>query len=171
MTPDEAQREIEDASRTLRAFYPVTSFRAPNLDFPRSYLPLLRNAGYTLDSSQGRHKMGSYFIEPHVTDSVRRVPATISPLVPRLPRPVRDAFYARFRSPVVFFFHPWEFVDCTREPIPIDCRYRTGRPMLEVLGETIDWYAARGAEFKRMGDLPASRFARTTSNRTPARPT
>ena len=54
----------------------VASFRAPNLDFPASYVPFLRDAGYTLDSSQGRHKPGSLFMKPQVTDRVRRVPAS-----------------------------------------------------------------------------------------------
>src|SRR5262245_28076948 len=39
---DTARQEIEQASETLRRFYPVTAFRAPNLDFPEGYLPLLR---------------------------------------------------------------------------------------------------------------------------------
>lgn len=154
LSPDGAKREIENASKVLREFYPVTSFRAPNLDFPTSYLPLLRDAGYRLDSSQGRHKLGSLFVEPHVTDSVRRVPASTAPSVVRLPRLVRQAVYRRMRSPVVFFFHPWEFTDVTSEPIPWDCRYRTGDPALRTLSETIDFFRGRGAQFRRMSEIP-----------------
>src|SRR4051812_30785022 len=106
--PDAARREIENATETLRHFGKVTSFRAPNLDFPASYLPYLRDAGYTLDSSEGRHKPGSFFRAPHVTDKVRRVAASTAPSVTRLPRLVRDRVFARLSDPVVFFFHPWE---------------------------------------------------------------
>src|SRR5579883_3271357 len=52
MGPEEARREIRDASATLRAYAPVTAFRAPNLDFPRPYLRILREEGYRIDSSQ-----------------------------------------------------------------------------------------------------------------------
>jgi len=153
MDPLEARREIDDASKTLRAFYPVTSFRPPNLDLPRSYLPFLRDAGYTVDSSLGRHKQGSYFVEPHTEDGVRRVPASISPSVVRLPRPVRNAFYARFRDPVVLFFHPWEFVDMSREPIRIDCRFGTGDWAVHTLDETITHFKSRGFTFCQMRQL------------------
>jgi peptidoglycan/xylan/chitin deacetylase (PgdA/CDA1 family) len=154
--PAEARSEIENATKTLRAFYPVTSFRAPNLDFPASYLPLLRDAGYTLDSSEGRHKPGSFFRAPHVTDKVRRVPASTAPSVTRLPRLIRDRVFARLNDPVVFFFHPWEFVDVTNEPIPLDCRFKTGAPALAALRELIDFYRRRGATFRTMHDVVAA---------------
>ena len=49
-----AERELAGAAATLRAFAPVTSFRAPNLDFPEAFVPLLAAHGFTLDSSQGQ---------------------------------------------------------------------------------------------------------------------
>ena len=135
----------------------MTSFRAPNLDFPAAFVPLLAEHGFTLDSSQGRHKPGSFFIEPYFVptgaDGVVRVPATIAPSAVRLPRPIRQALFRQMRDPVVFFFHPWEFVDVTREPIPLDCRFATGEPALKSLRETIDWFRRRGATFRRMRDL------------------
>jgi len=153
LEPADARREIEGATETLRKFYPVASFRAPNLDFPASYVPFLRDAGYTLDSSQGRHKPGSLFQRPVVTDRVKRVPASTAPSVTRLPRLVRERVYARLAEPAVFFFHPWEFVDVTKEPIPLDCRFGTGEPAVRALGELIRWYRARGTRFTRMSDL------------------
>lgn len=153
LAPDAAKREIDHATAVLRRFGTVRSFRAPNLDFPSSYLPFLRDAGYTHDSSQGRHKPGSFFASPSVTDKVRRVPASTAPSVTRLPRPIRNAVLSRLRSPVVFFFHPWEFVDVTREPIPLDCRFQTGDPALEALRETIRFYKQRGASFHALGRL------------------
>jgi peptidoglycan/xylan/chitin deacetylase (PgdA/CDA1 family) len=148
-----AEREIRDAAATLRTFAEVTSFRAPNLDFPSSYVTLLAAHGFRVDSSQGRHKPGSFFVTPCVLDGVERVPATIAPSAVRLPAPIRNALFARMREPVVFFFHPWEFIDVTRWPIPLDCRYRTGQPALDSLRATIDWFRQRGANFRRMREL------------------
>src|SRR5438445_3317261 len=121
-----AEREIRDAAATLRAFAEVTSFRAPNLDFPGAYVELLRAHGFRLDSSQGRHKPGTFFIRPALVNSVHRVPATTAPSAVRLPALIRNALFSRMRDPVVFFFHPWEFVDMTKAPIPLDCRFKTG---------------------------------------------
>lgn len=149
-----AERELADAGATLRAFgAPVTSFRAPNLDFPAEFVHLLAAHGFTLDSSQGRHKPGSFFVTPSRIDGVERVPATIAPSAVRLPRLIREALFRQMRDPVVFFFHPWEFVDVTHEPIPLDCRFGTGEPALRSLGETIAWFRGRGATFRRMREL------------------
>ena len=153
LDPIAAAREIGDAARTLRAFAPVTSFRAPNLDFPTEYVALLEEHGFTLDSSQGRHKPGSFFMTPSTLGAVRRVPATMAPSALRLPAPVRNLLCGRMRDPVVFFFHPWEFVDVTHEPIPLDCRFGTGEPALASLRETIAWFRGRGATFRRMREL------------------
>jgi peptidoglycan-N-acetylglucosamine deacetylase len=151
-----AEREIREAAATLRAFSEVTSFRAPNLDFPERYLPLLQAHGFSLDSSQGRHKKGSFLVGPSTVGGVERVPATIAPSAVRLPALIRNGLYKRMRDPVVFFFHPWEFVDMTRAPIPIDCRFRTGEPALASLRETIAWFRRRGATFRRMRELRAA---------------
>lgn len=153
-----AERELADGGATLRAFgCEVTSFRAPNLDFPAAFLPLLSDHGFRLDSSQGKHKPGSFFAAPSFVAAggggVERVPATIAPSALRLPRPLRNALLAWMRDPVVFFFHPWEFVDVTREPIPLDCRFATGEPALASLRETIAWFRRRGATFRRMREL------------------
>jgi hypothetical protein len=153
LDPIAAEREIADAAATLRAFAPVTSFRAPNLDFPDAYVALLERHGFTLDSSQGRHKPGSFFVTPSTRAGVRRVPATMAPSALRLPAPVRNLICRPMRDPVVFFFHPWEFVDMTRTPIPLDCRFRTGEPALESLLATVRWFCGRGARLKRMREL------------------
>ena len=152
----QATKELVDARATLDPFAKVTSFRAPNLDFPNEFVPLLAEQGFTLDSSQGRHKPGSFFITPHVNTGVARVPATMAPSALRLPAPVRNLLLARMRDPVVFFFHPWEFVDMTRAPIPRDCRFRTGDPALESLRDVMTWFRKRGATLRRMRDLPAA---------------
>jgi peptidoglycan/xylan/chitin deacetylase (PgdA/CDA1 family) len=160
LDPESARREIVDASAVLRQFGPVTSFRAPNLDFPASYVPFLRDAGYTLDSSEGRHKPGSFLKGPSVQDGVRRVPASTAPSLIRLPRFIREAALGRMRDPVVLFFHPWEFTDVTREPIPLDCRFGTGKRAVETLRETIRYFRARDARFVRMRDVVTSATAK-----------
>jgi peptidoglycan/xylan/chitin deacetylase (PgdA/CDA1 family) len=158
--PTEAKAEIDAATETLRKFGPCTSFRAPNLDFPRSYIPFLRDAGYKLDSSEGRHKPGSFFVEPYMQDGVKRVAASTAPSLVRLPAPIREAAFRMMRGPVVLFFHPWEFTDFTRDPIPLDCRFRTGQPALDTLRASIRFFRGRGATFQRMDSLEAAPAAR-----------
>ncbi|MDB4968490.1 MAG: polysaccharide deacetylase [Myxococcales bacterium] len=153
---ENAEREIRDAATTLRAFGEVTSFRAPNLDFPTEYLGLLTAHGFRLDSSQGRHKPGSFFVQPSIVAGLDRVPATIAPSAVRLPELIRNALFSQMRDPVVFFFHPWEFVDMTKTPIPLDCRWKTGEPALASLQGTIAWFRKRGAAFRRMRELSAA---------------
>jgi len=153
--PDAARQEIDDATRTLRAFFPLTSFRAPNLDFPNAYLPFLRDAGYRLDSSQARYKRGTIFGRPSVAEGMVRIPVSTMPSVVRLPRPARRAVFAWLKDPVVLYFHPWEFVDMTQADIPYDCRFNTGEPATRSLEDAIGYFAARGASFQTMRELAA----------------
>jgi peptidoglycan/xylan/chitin deacetylase (PgdA/CDA1 family) len=153
MDRDEAAGEIRDASAVLRTFAPVTSFRAPNLSFPAEYVELLAAEGYRVDSSLGRHKGGSYFVGPHTRAGVWRIPASMAPSLLRTPWPVRNAICAALSDPAVLFFHPWEFIDATDWPIPLDCRIRTGEPALHHLRETIRFFRERGARFHTVGEL------------------
>lgn len=147
LSPQSARREIEEASASLRRSAEVRSFRAPNLDFPDSYLPFLRDAGYTVDSSQGLHKLRGWTREVTITDGVRRVPASISPSALRLPRVVRDALLPMLGEAPVLFFHPWEFVDLRRARVPMDCRFRTGEAAVDSLRSLIRYYRGRDARF------------------------
>ena len=162
MTLDEARREIGEATAVLRRFAPVVSFRAPNLDLPEAHLEILAAAGYRLDSSQGRHKLGSYFVAPTFGAPLARVPASMSPSVMRLPTAVRRRIAERLEDPVVLFVHPWEFVDQRRSNLRLDNRFRTGDAALLCLRENIDYFRARGARFLRLADLlgPADQGAR-----------
>ena len=150
--PAAARREIDVASSTLRAFGEVTSFRAPNLDFPDSYLPFLRDAGYCLDSSEGRHKPSGWGRRDRVVDGIRRVPVAISPSALRLPGPIRRLVLDRIGAAPVLFFHPWEFVDLRRTAIPLDCRFATGEGALRSLRAVIGDLRDRGATFVRLCD-------------------
>jgi peptidoglycan/xylan/chitin deacetylase (PgdA/CDA1 family) len=153
MDEREAEKEIVDASQTLRAFGKVVSFRAPNLDFPSQFLPILSSNGYRVDSSYGRHKPGTFFSEPTRAGELMRIPASVAPSWLRIPRLLRNAILSQLRGPAVFFFHPWEFVDATGWEIPIDCRYRTGDPALDSLAATVEFFRARSATFHSMSEL------------------
>jgi peptidoglycan-N-acetylglucosamine deacetylase len=148
-----ARREIQQSSRVLREFAPVTSFRAPYLRFPDAYVPLLEHTGFSLDSSLAKYKR-SYRV-PRRPTTLTRIPASMTSSVLRLPAFVRDPWLATLRDPVVLFVHPWEFVDLTRERLRYDCRFRTGDVALRCLREVIEAFARRGAQFLPMRELAA----------------
>jgi peptidoglycan/xylan/chitin deacetylase (PgdA/CDA1 family) len=157
MTTSEAAGELDRSTETLRAFAPVTSFRAPNLDYPAALLPLLADRGYTLDSSIARYKPHKgHPSRPVREGGVLRVPASTMPSLVRLPGLVRPFVLGWLREPLVLFFHPWEFVDVTREPIPWDCRFRTGAPALASLAAAIAYLRRRGDSFVLMRDFANS---------------
>jgi peptidoglycan/xylan/chitin deacetylase (PgdA/CDA1 family) len=150
MTPGEASAEIARATGTLRAFGPVHAFRAPYLQFPRTFLPFLVQSRYRIDSSEGRHKRPGVRV---VTESgIVRIPASITSSTLRWPARLRDALLTRLADPVVLFVHPWEFVDLRGERLRFDCRFRTGDAALRCLMSAIDLLRSRGAAFSRMSD-------------------
>ena len=152
MTRAEADGELRRSTETLRSFDPVTSFRAPFLRLPDAYLDLLVAHGFTLDSSQGRHKHLSarvYRVGP-----LWRIPASITSSTTRWPSFPRDRLLKRLRSPAVLFVHPWEFVDLRREPLRLDYRWRTGDMALTTLRSAIRVLKGRGATFVRMREVP-----------------
>lgn len=57
MAEHEARAELVAASDILRSYGKVTSFRAPNLDLPEDFVPLLMQSGYTLDLSLAAYKV------------------------------------------------------------------------------------------------------------------
>ncbi len=151
LKPESARREIGEATEVLRGFYPVTSFRAPYLDFPPAYLAILRELGYRLDSSQGRHKSLRARVQK---DSLVRIPASLPPSWLRVHRLFSRLMLSFMADPIVLFFHPWEFIDMTRSPIPKDCRFRTGDLALDSLREAIRYFKGKKAKFFRMAELP-----------------
>lgn len=148
-----ARHEIEGTNRILRRFAPVTSFRAPYLKFPERFLPILTGDGMTLDASRAKYKRKE---RPASAPGLRRMEASITPSVTRLPAVIRDAWLSSLRSPVVLFFHPWEFVDLTASSIPYDCRFKTGQPALDSLRATIRLFREKGARFRLARDFPAT---------------
>ena len=153
MQPDEARAEIEGSARILRRHAPVTSFRAPYLQFPNQYLPLLEACGFELDSSQAIYKTRCAVRGARCAGGVRRIPASVTSSVLRLPRLLRESYLRALASPVVLFVHPWEFVDLRRERLRLDCRFRTGDIALDCVRDVIRSFAVRGAEFCAMRDL------------------
>lgn len=157
MNAAEAAAEIEAATETLRALAPVTSFRAPNLDFPAPFLPLLAARGYSVDSSLAAYKIHKgHPSRPLLAGGLLRVPVATTPSAIRLPRLLRQFILWQQRDPIVLFFHPWEFVDFTRAAIPLDCRFRTGPPALTTLSAAIGFLRRRGAEFTTLRELHTS---------------
>jgi peptidoglycan/xylan/chitin deacetylase (PgdA/CDA1 family) len=155
-----ARDEIARASAVLRAIAPTTAFRAPNLDFPDRFLPLLVEAGYRTDSSEGAHRIGHRLRAargggPAGAPGLVRVRASTTSSALRLPARLRDPWLARLPAPVVLFVHPWEFVDLRRAPIPWDCRAGTGPRALAALREVIRLFRGRGARFATMRELAA----------------
>jgi peptidoglycan/xylan/chitin deacetylase (PgdA/CDA1 family) len=146
-----ASSEIAQSAAILREFAPVTSFRAPYLRFPETYVDLLETNGFELDSSQAKYKL-AYYRAARPT-RMRRVPASVTSSVLRLPRVVRGAYLAALSDPVVLFVHPWEFVDLRQERLRIDCRFRTGDVALGCVEDVLAGYRRRGARFVRMREL------------------
>lgn len=149
----EARREIEESATILRRSAPVTSFRAPYLQFPSAYLAMLEDAGFRLDSSQAVYKVAYYRDRP--TTRLARIPASVTSSVLRLPRIFRTPYLAALANPVVLFVHPWEFVDLRRERLRVDCRFRTGDVALECVRTVLRDYRTQGAKFIRMAELAA----------------
>ena len=149
-----ARAEIEESAERLRTFGRVTSFRAPYLEFPDAYVDLLEANGFALDSSQARYKL-AYYRSPGGT-RIRRVPASVTSSVLRLPRVLRRAYLAALSNPIVLFVHPWEFVDLRRERLRIDCRFKTGDVALRCVEDVLSSYVARGARFARIRELDGS---------------
>jgi peptidoglycan/xylan/chitin deacetylase (PgdA/CDA1 family) len=151
LTRKKAEAEIVDSAKILRNFAPVTSFRAPYLKFPNEYVDLLERAGFVLDSSQAKYKLAYYRRSRPTT--LRRIPASVTSSVLRLPNAIRRTYLAALSTPVVLFVHPWEFVDLTKEKLRLDCRFKTGDVALQCVGDVLRSYAHRGTAFVRMREL------------------
>lgn len=162
MTFGEATHEIEKSTEILcrLAGREITSFRAPNLIFPERFLGLLNDNGYLVDSSLAKYKL-QHLCLIHATgrdsnNGLLRVPVSATSSILRLP--LRDKIIAHLSSPVVLFFHPWEFVDIQSEPVRWDCRINTGSTALERLELAIKFFKASGYRFCTMADFLNLRF-------------
>ena len=148
---ERAEREIVESSAILRRFANVTSFRAPYLQFPDEYVDILETNAFGLDSSQAKYKIAYY--RNRTPTRLRRVPASVTSSVLRLPRASRQAYLAALSDPVVLFVHPWEFVDLRREKLRLDCRFKTGDIALACVRDVLEGFGRRDATFVRMREL------------------
>ena len=155
LPPEAAEREIRETSALLRAYAPVTAFRAPNLRLPDRYLPVLEADGYRVDSSRGVYKPAHW--RPSAPTALARIPASVTSSWLRLPRAIRDPFLRRLDDPVVLFVHPWEFVDLRDQPIPWDCRAGTGPAALDAVRSALSLFKEEGARFATLSAVAAER--------------
>lgn len=146
MCPEEAEDDIRESAAALREFAPVVSFRAPYLSFPEAFLPFLEAHDFEVDASRSAYKP-AHWVRPAAPSPVRRLVASTTSSVLRLPAAVRDPLLRRLRGPVVLFLHPWELVDLTGEALRWDCRFNTGEAALHCLGEVIRLFRDRGDRF------------------------
>ena len=149
-----ARWEIERSAEILREFAPVTSFRAPYLQFPSAYVSLLEESGFQLDSSHAVYKLAYY--RDRTPTRLRRIPASVTSSVLRLPRIIRRSYLAALSNPLVLFVHPWEFVDLRRERLRLDCRFRTGETALACVSDVLRRLQRGGAGFVTMRELGAT---------------
>lgn len=151
ISTQEMEKDLIDSTEILRTFYNVVSFRAPNLQFPKDGICILKKLGFKIDSTKAKHK--NPFIKMHYSNSILRLPVTTTSLILRLNKPFRNVFLRCFKDPIVLMMHPWEFIDLRSEDLRFDCRFRTGDESLKALEETIDFYKSQNANFIKMQEM------------------
>ena len=151
-TMDEAtaRREIQTSVAALRQFAPIRSFRAPYLRLPRQFVRLLEDEGFAVDSSEAKYKPAYY--QPAAPTSLKRLPASVTSSVLRLPSWMRDRWLHALSTPVVLFVHPWEFIDLTKTKLRWDCRFNTGETALNRLRSALRLFKNKQATFACMGN-------------------
>lgn len=148
MTEEEARIALKQATQVLRQFEKrLVSFRAPNLQFPETYLKLLEDEGFLYDSSLAAYKPP--FSRSRIEGKIMRIPATITSSIIRLP-PYLFLPLLRHTTAPVIFVHPWEFVDMSKMPIRRDCKFNTGEKALENLKTLIHAFKAESCLFLTM---------------------
>lgn len=148
---DDARRVVEKATMILRRFSDyVVSFRAPNLQLPEPYIRILIENGYYADSSLALYKPPFRKGIEVYAEGLVRVPASITSSMLRLPWRLQRLIHGRLPSPVVYFSHPWEYIDMRKERVRFDCRFGTGVAALDKLRKVIRFHRERGAVFLTM---------------------
>ncbi len=144
LSPEETRNRLGEARGILSKFGEVVSFRAPNFQFPDEYYPILMELGFKVDSTKARHKGWREGVAE--LNGVLEVPATTTSIVTRLPWKIQEGFHRKFESPIVYIFHPWEFVKMPKKLRP-DCWFGTGKSALEKLKKLIEFHLENGARF------------------------
>lgn len=144
MEKEEARIALNQAVKVLRHFEKrLISFRAPNLQFPEKYLKLLEEKGFRYDSSLAAYKPP--FPRSRVEAKIIRIPATITSSFLRLPPALFLPLLKHSKAPLIFV-HPWEFVDMSKLPIRLDCKFNTGKKALQNLKTLI--YSFKGENYR-----------------------
>ena len=146
---EEARREIEESLSVLRRFYPVVSFRAPNLQLPDELFPVLEKNGIRVDSSKARYKGWKKGVAR--IGRLLEVPVSVTSSVLRLPWWIQKVIHRRLSEPRVYFVHPWEFVKM--RGVRPDCSFNTGEKALELLEKVIDFYDRLSFDFLTLREL------------------
>jgi peptidoglycan/xylan/chitin deacetylase (PgdA/CDA1 family) len=146
LSPEEARTAIGKAAGILRDLDEnILSFRAPNLKFPTQYLAFLEGQGFLIDSSVAKYKppfpRGSSKIGRMI-----RVPVSVTSSFLRLPLPLVLPVLRRLRNPVLFL-HPWEFIDMSKMPLRLDCKFNTGERALKNLSAIIRHFKSENYAF------------------------
>lgn len=153
MSWNEAEEELTRSTGVLRAWGPVTAFRAPYLNFPEAFLPILEALGYRQDASRSRYKPMHW--GPPSPSSLKRIPASVTSSFLRLPSLVRNPVLAKLEDPIVLFVHPWEFVDLQAAPVPWDSRLGTGPQALRSLRDVLGFFQERGTGARKISEFRA----------------
>jgi len=153
LPPRSAARAILKSAATLSRYTDkLASFRAPNLQLPNYLLPVLVEAGFTIDSSLATYKP-PFPRGPCMHDGLLRVPASTTSSILRLPWRVQRVIHSRMGSPAVYFSHPWEYVDMRGKLLRPDCVFNTGEKALRLLARLIDYLRSTGWRLVTMAEL------------------
>lgn len=148
---EKAMEAISMAKSVLDDLGDVESFRAPNLKFPVSYVGILQDNGFTVDSSIAKYKP-PFPRKTYKTGRIIRLPATITSSFIRLPLSMTLPLFDRMNDPVLFV-HPWEFVDMSQTPIRYDCKFNTGETALNNLRAIIRHFKSKDYDFLRIREM------------------
>jgi len=143
LSPSEARRFLEKATAVLRRYSSIRSFRAPNLQLPGELLPVLEKLGYVVDSSLARYKP-PFPRGARTAGGLVRLPVSVTSSVLRLPWRLQRLIHNALAPPLVYFSHPWEYVDMRSAPIRLDCRFNTGDAALDLLRRLIRFLRGNG---------------------------
>ena len=130
----------------------LVSFRAPNLQLPGYLLRVLVAVGFAVDSSLATYKP-PFPKSPCMYDDLLRVPVSATSSILRLPWRMQQVIHSRMGSPLVYFSHPWEYVDMKGRLLRPDCVFNTGEKALQLLARLIDYLRSTGWRLVTMTEL------------------
>jgi len=148
MSYAETDAEIQTSAKILRQYAEVTSFRAPYLDFPEQYLGLLSKHGFALDSSVRRFNF-SHQQRPKVIHDIYRVPTVFNS---HKLRTMPWVLYLFHFKDIVFYTHPWEFIDLSNAEIPRGCRTNTGDELAARLKKWVLYLKSKHYDFRLISE-------------------